>query len=155
MVIAEASRAVNYGRLNLKGISFTIIYLFISYLYTLYVPFKIVASIILFINFITESILPLQSRGELTFRRRMIGTPNLNVRTCSGMPDKSSEFKNSVGYLTTLSLFITLSMEWYVVVSPGIPFRMTILIVFTCYIIVLGCQYNPSTKPLKISVILW
>jgi len=85
-------------------------------------PFKI--SIMLFINFFTESLVSLQSCGGLMFRRRMFGTPNFNVRKWGGMPGKSSEFKNSVGYLKTSFWFITISMDWYVVVSPEISFIM-------------------------------
>jgi len=55
-----------------------------------------------FIKFFTESLVPLQSRGILMFRRRMMGMPIFNVRTGGGMPEKSSELKNSIGYLTTL-----------------------------------------------------
>jgi hypothetical protein len=64
-------------------------------------PFKIVGSIMLFINFFTEGLVPLQSQGGLIFRRRMMGMPNFNVRTCGGIPGQLNEFKNSVGYLVT------------------------------------------------------
>ncbi|GFU51416.1 hypothetical protein TNCV_1273781 [Trichonephila clavipes] len=43
-------------------------------------PVKIVASITLFIIFLTESLVPLQSRGGFMFRRSMMGTTIFNVR---------------------------------------------------------------------------
>jgi len=57
----------------------------------------------LFIKFFTESLVQLQSRSGLMFRNGMTSTPNWNVKTCGSMPGNSSEFKNSVGYLTTSS----------------------------------------------------
>jgi hypothetical protein len=44
----------------------------------------------LFMRFLTESLVPLQSRGGLMFRRRMMGTPIFNVKTCGGMPGMSA-----------------------------------------------------------------
>jgi hypothetical protein len=41
-------------------------------------------------RFLTESLVPLQSRGGLMFRRRMMGTPIFNVKTCGGLPDMSA-----------------------------------------------------------------
>jgi len=74
-----------------------------------------------------------------------MGTPNLYVITCGGRPGKLGEFENSVGYLTTPTRFITISMYWcVVVVSSGISFSM-----------VFGCQYSLCTEPLKISIIFW
>jgi len=93
----------------------------------------------LFINFFTESLVPLQISGGFMFRRR-IGTPNFNIRTCGGMFGKSSEFKNSVGYLITSTRFITILMDWYAVVSQGISFKMVIYFV-DCVL---------TTEPLKI-----
>jgi hypothetical protein len=60
----------------------------------LHFPFKIVNSIILFIQFFTESLVLFQNHGELMFRRIMIDIPIFNIRTCSGMPGKSCAFKN-------------------------------------------------------------
>jgi len=58
-------------------------------------------------HFFTESLVPLAvatcSHGGSMFRRRMMGTPNFNIRMCGGIPGKSNELKNSVGYLTILS----------------------------------------------------
>lgn len=68
-------------------------------------PFKIVAStILLFIIFFTVSLVPMQSRDGLMFRRRMIDTPmssvtNVRWHSCG----KSNEFKNSVESLNTSS----------------------------------------------------
>lgn len=64
-------------------------------------PFKIVASIMLFIKFFTESLISLQGCVRLMFRRRMVDTPIFNVITCGGIPGKLSgiriqEYKNSI-----------------------------------------------------------
>ena len=97
MVIAKASRTGNCRRLNSNGISVIIIGMHGNRKSPLNFPFKMIASMILFIIFLTESLVPLQSRGGFMFRRRIIGRPIFNVKMCGGMPGKSSEFKNSVG----------------------------------------------------------
>jgi len=114
-------------------------------------PFKIVASIMLFINFFTESLVPLQSRNWLIFLRRIMSTSNFNVRMCGSISGISSEFKNLFGYLTTLSWFITVLMDWSVVVSPKIPYIMWYWLYLHHNF---GCQYSPCTDPLTISVVL-
>ena len=93
MVIAKASRTGNCKRLNSNGIGIR----GKSTSSPLNFPFKIVASMMLFMSLFTESLVPLQSRGGLMLRRRIIGTPIFNVKACGGMPGKSREFKNSVG----------------------------------------------------------
>ncbi|KAF0772493.1 DUF5641 domain-containing protein [Aphis craccivora] len=65
-------------------------------------PFEIVASIMLFVNFFTESLVSLKYLSGLIFRSRMTGTPNFNV-TCGGIPGKSSEFSWIFHYLITSS----------------------------------------------------
>lgn len=98
ILIAKASHNGNCIRLNSNDISVGSIGIrgnSISYL--LNFRFNIVASMTLFIIFITENVTSLQSRGGLMFRRRVVGTPIFNVQICDGIPDKSSEIKNSVG----------------------------------------------------------
>ncbi|GFU32387.1 hypothetical protein TNCV_2009261 [Trichonephila clavipes] len=87
IVIAKASRTGNCKRLNSNDISVGIIGIRGSRTSSpLNFPVKIVASITLFIIFLTESLVPLQSRGGFMFRRSMMGTPIFNVGTCGGMP---------------------------------------------------------------------
>ena len=79
MVIAKANRTGNCRRLNSNGISVGIIGVCgNSTSSSLNFPFKIIASMILFIIFLTESLVPLQSR--LMFWRRMISTPFLMLK---------------------------------------------------------------------------
>lgn len=58
--------------------------------------FKIVASMILFIITLIESLVSSQSSGGLMVRRRILGTPVFNFLTFGGVPEKSSKIKNSL-----------------------------------------------------------
>ena len=60
-------------------------------------PFKIIASRTLPIIFFMTNLVPLHSLGAFKFRSKMIGEPIFNRKLCSGIPGKSSEFKNSTG----------------------------------------------------------
>jgi len=81
MVIAKPSRTGNCKHLKSKGRSVEIIgVLGISTSSPVKFPFKNVASMILFIIVFTVSLVPLQSRGGLMFRRKMIGTLNFNEK---------------------------------------------------------------------------
>ena len=98
MVIAKASRTGNCRRLNSNGISVLIIGMHGNRKSSpLNLPFKMIASMIWFIIFLTESLVPLQSHGRFMFQRRIIGMTIFNVKMCDGRPGKPSEFKNSIG----------------------------------------------------------
>uniref|UniRef100_A0A0K8VY97 Uncharacterized protein n=1 Tax=Bactrocera latifrons TaxID=174628 RepID=A0A0K8VY97_BACLA len=56
---------------------------------------------------------PLHSRAGLKLRSKIIGDPTFNIKLYSGMPDKSSEFKNSVGKLTALLSSQTVLLDLY------------------------------------------
>ncbi|GFS58902.1 hypothetical protein TNCV_4271611 [Trichonephila clavipes] len=75
-------------------------------LHPLNFPIKIVASIPLFIIFLTESLVPLQSRGGFMFRRSMMGAPIFNVRTCGGMPGKSKRIQEFSWIVDNLILIL-------------------------------------------------
>ncbi|GFV09943.1 hypothetical protein TNCV_4884771 [Trichonephila clavipes] len=82
--LRKASRTGNCKRLNSNGISVGIIRIRGNRTSSpLNFPVKIVASITLFIIFLTESLVPLQSRGGFMFRRSMMGTPIFNVIECA------------------------------------------------------------------------
>jgi hypothetical protein len=88
----------------------------------LYFPLKIVASMTFFINFFTASRVLLQRRGWFIFRNIMITDPIFDCRLSGDNPGNSSEFKNSVGYLTTSSWLETESIDLDVINSPDILF---------------------------------
>ena len=56
-------------------------------------PFRIVASMRLGINFLTASLVPLCIRGGLMLRRRIMGAPILSDNTCCSIPGMSNELK--------------------------------------------------------------
>lgn len=59
-----------------------------QYISPLNFRFKVVASMTLFSVFFTDILAPLQSRGELMFRRKTTGAPIFNAKMCGGIPDK-------------------------------------------------------------------
>ena len=98
IVIANASCTGNCKRLNSNGVSVGIMGMRGSSTFSPWCfPVKIVASIIFFINFFTDSLVPLHSRGGFIFLRRMIGEPIFKHKICGGIPGRSNEFKNSIG----------------------------------------------------------
>jgi hypothetical protein len=83
--IANASRTGNCNCLKLNGMSFGIIGMRgIKTSSPLYFPFKIVASITLFINFFTASRVPLQRRDWFMFRTytQHIGEIDADISRC-------------------------------------------------------------------------
>ena len=61
-----------------------------------YFPVKIVASIIFLINFFSDSLVPLHSRGGFIFLARMIGEAIFKHKICGANPGRSNEFKYSI-----------------------------------------------------------
>jgi hypothetical protein len=59
-------------------------------------PFKMMASITFFINFLMTNRVPLHKRGGFKLQSKITGDPTYSCKLCGGMPGKSNEFKNSV-----------------------------------------------------------
>ena len=136
--IANLSRTGKCNRLKFNGMSIGIKGIRgIKTSLPLYFSFKILASMTLFINFFTASRVPLQRRCWFIFRNIMITDPIFNCRLWGGNPGYSSEFKNSVRYLTLSSWLVMESIDLYlnlkihfvdinVFIQPIYLFRSTI-----------------------------
>jgi len=61
------------------------------------IPFNIVTSITFPIIFLLTNLVLLQSLGSFMFRNKILNEQIFRRKLCDGNPDKSIEFKNSVG----------------------------------------------------------
>jgi hypothetical protein len=53
-------------------------------------PFKMIASIKFFINFLMTNRMPLQNYGGFKLRRKITGDSTFSCKLCGGLPDKSN-----------------------------------------------------------------
>jgi hypothetical protein len=82
MIIAKASRTENCKRLNSNSITVGVIGIGgNSTCSPLKFPFKIMVSIMLYMNFFTASLVPLQMGGGFMFHKIMMPTSIFNART--------------------------------------------------------------------------
>ena len=69
--------------------------------------------------FLMMSRVPFQRSGASRFRRSITGHPTFNIRLCGGMPGRSKDFRNSVGYCTESDMSTTVSIYFSSCSFPG------------------------------------
>jgi hypothetical protein len=90
-VIANANLIGNRKRLNCIGTSVGIIRIRGNNIFSpRNMPFKIMASIIFFINFLMTNRVPLHNRGGFKLQSKITGDPTFNYKLYGGMPGKSN-----------------------------------------------------------------
>jgi hypothetical protein len=92
-VIANANLIRNWRRLNCIGISVGIIGIGGNNLFSpRNLPFKTMASITFFINFLMTNRVPLHNRDGFKLRSKITGDPTFSCKLYGGLPGKSNEF---------------------------------------------------------------